>query len=51
MKKTSSIEHGAAAGVALFITLAVVWGFASLGYPAPATAASATTNTMHCRSR
>jgi hypothetical protein len=48
MHKLTSIEHGAAASVALLITLAVVWSFASLGYPSPAHAASA--STMHCRS-
>jgi hypothetical protein len=52
MNKLNRIEHGAAAGAALLITLAVVWAFATIGYPAPAEASAgiaAGTSSMHCR--
>jgi hypothetical protein len=38
MNKLNRIEHGAAAGAALVITLTVVWVFATMGYPTPAEA-------------
>ena len=43
MNKINSVERGAAAGVALAITLAVVWAMGSMGYPAPAAAAPGVT--------
>ena len=52
MNKVNSVERGAAAGAALLITLVVVWSMGSLGYPAPAAAASgvtAGTNAAQCR--
>ena len=51
MNKVNRIEHGAAASVALAITVAVVWAFATMGYPAPAQAKSfaAGGSSMHCR--
>ena len=52
MNKLNRIEHGAAAGAALVITLAVVWAFATLGYPAPAEAkagSAAGASPLHCR--
>lgn len=52
MNKINSVEHGAAAGAALLITLAVVWAFATMGYPAPAeatTGIAAGMSTQHCR--
>ena len=52
MNKINSVEHGAAAGAALLITLAVVWAFATMGYPAPAEAKAgiaASTSAKHCR--
>jgi len=53
MRKTNPLEHGAAAGAAMFITLTVVWAFATLGYPSPADAAAKAgiaASTLHCRS-
>ena len=52
MNNLNRIEHSAAAGAALVITLAVVWVFAAMGYPAPAEAKpgiTAVSATMHCR--
>ena len=52
MNKLNRIERGAAAGAALMITLAVVWTFATMGYPAPAEAKPGITAgaaTLHCR--
>lgn len=52
MNKINSVEHGAAAGAALLITLAVVWAFATMGYPAPVEARAgiaAGMSTQHCR--
>ena len=52
MNKLNRIEHGAAAGAALAITLTVVWVFATMGYPAPAEAKLGITAgavAPHCR--
>ena len=52
MNKLNRIEHGAAAGAALVITLTVVWVFATMGYPTPAEAKSRITAgaaTQYCR--
>lgn len=52
MNKINSVEHGAAAGAAVLITLAVVWAFATMGYPPPVeakTGIAAGASPKHCR--
>ena len=52
MNKHNSFERGAAASAALLLTLLVVWGMGTMGYPAPAAAKPGMTagaSTMHCR--